>query len=1838
MGLCALAPIGKAQVYLEIWTNITAGTVASLTNAAAFASNAHIVAESASFSDASGFEISTNTFDSYCPTNGNFGMRLRTFLVPPLTGYYVFMVSCDDQSQVYLSANDQPSRKRTIAMNYAAAGTAYLMTNREPWQMSAPIYLLAGGRYYLEVLNKQGTGARFFALGWQMPDGTSEMPMSTGNLTQFSPVAAGSASAGDPAYVDGVENNTAIFSVYVNSPDTLVYQWQKWDKVQLEWQNVPNAENAAFETPPLTMANASDLYRCKVQNGMGTYDTFEAGFNSISPDATAPTVTEAVGYYADKVQVFFSEAVTPATATNKANYTLTGGSTPGISNATLSANGRTVMLTLSNNMLVGSTYTVRASNLRDVSSQANLIDAVTNQASFIYSTFVAGILQQQIYTLNTNSGSIWFMWTNSRYLNLQADIINYPIRGTWPAEGIMDGYGGRLAGWLVPPVSGVYNFAIASDDNGIVFLSRNGERTNRYWLDYQPGSGATYDAHPSAPITLEAGKRYFIEAIMKEGSGGDYLRLAWKTPWNQTWDILPTYALGFYTNINTANSIVSITRQPTNAVVLPNQRTIVSLVATGYCSLTPTNVLANSPVTYQWQVNGVDIPGAISNWVQSPVIYETNVLNYTAIVRCGGKSLLSTTAVVSGYPDLISPTLLRAANLSLTNVAVTFSEAVRFSTATNVANYRFTNGLSVLRVTNSTDPRTIVLTTSPFALGSTNTVFVSGVADLSINTNTVASNSPATFVAGEYALWDIGTPSVSGSIVPIGTGYDVVGVGADTVGVADQMQFCYQMRTGNFDVQVRIAGVSPGDLFAKGGLMARETLDAGSRFGGVFASPSLHGCLFESRSNIGGTNLMAGSEPVNPGNTWLRLQRSNSVINGYASYDGLRWSLLGSATITNLATNLYFGFAVSSHSSSNTTLTQFRDLSTTTSTLAVPTLVKDREPLGPTTRRTAMAITEIMCKPAKRTDSNVTEFVEVFNSNPTYEDLSGWRLSGDIDYTFPAGTIIGGGEFLVVASSPSGVQAVYGLANVLGPYTNSLKTSGTIRLRNEWDAVQQEINYNDKWPWPVGADGSGHSLVLARPSYGEDFPRAWALSAQIGGSPGKSDALVLSTNYTVVINELLVHTDPPQVDYVELYNHSTQAVNLSGWTLSDNPETNKYILPNGTVIGPRSFLIFYETNIGFALSTLGEKVYVRSSTNGPIVDAIDFPPQNNGMSYGRWPDGANDWYTLKNLTEGTNNAAPWVGPVAINEIMYDAISTLADDQYVELYNWSPTNVNISGWRFTDGISYNFPSNTILAAGGYVVVAKNYTNLLAKYPQLNSGNTYGNYSGSLSGSGERVQLSMPYDTITTNKYGVAITNTIYIETDSVRYRNGGRWGTWANGGGSSLELIDPRSNHRLAANWADSDESPKTSNLWTTVNFKGILDYGATQGNSNIWRLDAYLCGAGECLLDNVEIVHSVWNTNMIASTNWNFESGLGGWKISGTHIKSSLEVGGGFGGGNALHVRASDRGDTLVNSIRVPIALGLSNGQIATIRAKVRWLKGFPEIIIRTEGNYLEALTRMQLPNNLGTPGLANSQARANNAPAIYDVQHYPILPAANQPVVVSVRISDPDGLSGTTLRYRLDPSTNFTSVTMRDDGTGGDTIANDGIYSGTIPGQASGTMVGFYIESTDNYLAPATARFPSDAPNRECLVRFGEIPSPGSYGIYRYWMSTTNVNRWYNRYSQSNEKLDATFVYGDCRVVYNALGCYAGSPSHQVVSSTNSTRPGWPDTANAQYSWEVPPDDKVLGTDNFSKLHMPGNTPGQDETLQREQTALWIARKMGLPAMSRRFVGRTSTATAKVR
>ena len=834
------------------------------------------------------------------------------------------------------------------------------------------------------------------------------------------------------------------------------------------------------------------------------------------------------------------------------------------------------------------------------------------------------------------------------------------------------------------------------------------------------------------------------------------------------------------------------------------------------------------------------------------------------------------------------------------------------------------------------------------------------------------------------------------------------------------------------------------------------------------------------------------------------------------------------------------------------------------------------EPLGPSSRRSGITISEILYHPAQRTDGRELEFIELYNSQPWAEDISGWRLSGEADYVFPDGTLVPGLGFVVVARVPGDVESELGVMGVLGPWSGNLSNDGgRIRLRKPSGAIVQEVNYNDDFPWPAAADGAGHSLVLARATFGEGDERAWEASHSIGGSPGALDVVPSDDLDQVFVTAVLSNSEAPVVDFVELRNAAPTVVDISGCFLSDARDTlDLFQIPVGTSIPAGGMIRFEEPQLGFALGADGDAVYLTDLSGQRVLDAVILPASQTGVPLVRFrSDGP-----LRPQSEPS---------VVINEIMFHPPTDDNADEWIELHNLGATAIDLSGWAFTDGVDFVFPNGSWITGGGFLVVAKDRERTLANHPDLDGSVVLGNYGGSLSDSGERLALSK-------------IDSGFFVVEDEVTYRDSDRWHRFADGRGASLERRDPDGDSAGPSNWVDSDESAKSE--WTNVEFTGTLAHGNSSAPAN--QVQMFLLGGGEALVDQVEVIPED-GSNVLS--NGGFESGTSGWFFQGNQRRSRLETSEAFAGGNSLRLIATRRGDPGPNRARAPLTQTLAAGSRATLRAKVRWLAGHPEYLLRFRGNWLEAKGRLDVPTNLGTPGAANSQSLANAGPQIDEVMHRPVLPEAGDDISVYAVVADRNGLGEVVLRYRIDPSSTTTDLSMNDDGTGADLTAGDGIFSARIPAQSNGSLIAFEVVAFDSEASESV--FP---PVGEALIRTGEPDNGDAFGTYRMWITQASLNEWDAQPFRSNDPFPITFVSNGARAIYNAGAFYGG----------NKDSHSFPTSGSVSYDVTLPENEEFLGADKLTLDY-----PVRDATNQREQTMYWFADQLKLPTLHRRDI-----------
>ena len=374
-----------------------------------------------------------------------------------------------------------------------------------------------------------------------------------------------------------------------------------------------------------------------------------------------------------------------------------------------------------------------------------------------------------------------------------------------------------------------------------------------------------------------------------------------------------------------------------------------------------------------------------------------------------------------------------------------------------------------------------------------------------------------------------------------------------------------------------------------------------------------------------------------------------------------------------------------------------------------------------------------------------------------------------------------------------------------------------------------EVTYDNKAPWPTAAAGLGSSLVLIDPFSPADNAGNWVASARLNGSPGVADAFFVRD---IVINELLPHTDPPQEDAVEFRNLTTSSVSVAGWYLSDdNTVRKKYRFPAGTTIPPQGYLVVYQqqlTNapVPFSLSSKGDDLYLSEADGtGEIVRYVDqylYDASQNGVSFGRYPDGTGEFLTLAEPTfgvddpssveefrtgAGARNAGPKVGPVVINEIMYHpSVSNnpgRMPAEYVEILNISPSPVPLYNvdypsytWSLTGGIGYDFPTNLTLQPGEFLLIVgtNDVEGFRLSYGLSNSLVILGPWSNNLSNAGDTVRLRAP------NSPELPDNTAARYVVDEVQYNDRLPWPLAADGLGGSLERNDSGAFGNTADNW------------------------------------------------------------------------------------------------------------------------------------------------------------------------------------------------------------------------------------------------------------------------------------------------------------------------------------------------------------------------------------------------------------------------------------------------------
>ncbi len=483
-------------------------------------------------------------------------------------------------------------------------------------------------------------------------------------------------------------------------------------------------------------------------------------------------------------------------------------------------------------------------------------------------------------------------------------------------------------------------------------------------------------------------------------------------------------------------------------------------------------------------------------------------------------------------------------------------------------------------------------------------------------------------------------------------------------------------------------------------------------------------------------------------------------------------------------------------------------------------------------------------------------------------------------------------------------------------------------------------------------------------------------------------------------------------------------------------------------------------------------------------------------------------------------AATAQAEVVINEIHYNGEPNTAKNEFVELHNTGPGAADLSGWFFDSGIDFTFPPGTEIEAGGYLVIAEHPPALLAEFGT----EALGPFGAKLSGAGETLELRRADGTV----------------ADTVSYTSRFPWPVGPAGTGASMELQNPALDNDLGGSWRSSavpgvlaeatlipasagwrwrkgdSEASAPADAWRAPGF-------AEDGS---WTAQAMPVGYGD--------VRALSITEEIEDMRGNYSS---------IFLRREFEIAPGeVPPALLLRMLIDDGAVFWINGQEVHRTANMPAGEptVATTADSSGDENAWLEVNLDGAAAYLvegantiavHAFNSTLSSSDFGidlelirpasgvdspprpTPGARNSTFTANAPPQIRQVDHAPEQPASGQIATVTAKVTDPEGVASVTLRVQTvapgayvpaflakttsrllaDPNgprepnpayhdeANWTAFPMRDDGTGGDAVAGDDLFTAIVPGQINRTLVRYRIDFEDALGARGRAPYADD-------------------------------------------------------------------------------------------------------------------------------------------------------------
>lgn len=251
------------------------------------------------------------------------------------------------------------------------------------------------------------------------------------------------------------------------------------------------------------------------------------------------------------------------------------------------------------------------------------------------------------------------------------------------------------------------------------------------------------------------------------------------------------------------------------------------------------------------------------------------------------------------------------------------------------------------------------------------------------------------------------------------------------------------------------------------------------------------------------------------------------------------------------------------------------------------------------------------------------DWIEIYNPNSSAVDMSGYKIYDNGGQSgskpkkeFPTGTVIPANGFYVIVTDDADASG-FGLSSG-GEEVWLENAAGTVIENVVFPALEATQSYG-RIP-----DGGNWQVV-------DNITR--------GASNSTGGDVVLP----IVMNEIYSRGDATNPDWIEVYNPNAAPVNIGGYKIYDNGGNAgtkpKMEFPAGTILNAKGFYVIVTADgseADFGLSSGGEEVWLEDAT-GTVIDNVLFPAMDITQSYGRYPDGNQNWQLLNTITRGTAN-------------------------------------------------------------------------------------------------------------------------------------------------------------------------------------------------------------------------------------------------------------------------------------------------------------------------------------------------------------------------------------------------------------------------------------------------------------------------------------------------------------------------------------------------------------------------------------------------------------------------